>query len=47
MTDEWLYPILLKEEEKVYESYKPKDDEQEDDVYVDKGINIYFEQNGI
>ncbi len=43
MTDEWLYPVLLKEEEQLYNV--PIEDETE--VYTDKGINNYFDDNGV
>ena len=43
MTDEWLYPVLLKEEETLYDA--PMEDEEE--IFMDKGINNYFDDNGI
>jgi hypothetical protein len=43
MTDEWLYPVLLKEEDQLYDA--PIEDEEE--IYMDKGINNYFDDNGV
>lgn len=43
MTDEWLYPIILKEEEDFFEK---QTFENEEDVFLDYGINEYFHQNG-
>ena len=43
MTDEWLYPLILKEEED-FLNKKILDDEG--DIFIDKGINDYFDQNG-
>jgi len=43
MTDEWLYPIILKEEEDFFEK---QTFENEEDVFLDHGINEYFHQNG-
>jgi hypothetical protein len=43
MTDEWLYPLILKEEEDLVNK-KIQDDEE--DILIDKGINNYYEQNG-
>jgi hypothetical protein len=45
MTDEWLYPLISKEEEELLDKSIP--DEEDDEVWVDKAINEYFEQNGI
>lgn len=45
MTDEWLYPILLKEEEKLLDRKVP--DDEEESIFIDKGINEYFDWNGI
>ena len=45
MTDEWLYPLISKEEEELLNKSIP--DEEDDEVWVDKAINEYFEQNGI
>jgi hypothetical protein len=39
MTDEWFYPIILKKEE-YFLSKQITDDEE--DVYVDTGINDFF-----
>jgi hypothetical protein len=39
MTDEWLYPIILKEEEDLLSKEIP---DNEEDFFVDKGINEYF-----
>jgi hypothetical protein len=44
MTDEWLYPVLLKEEDKLFNVIK-EDDEEE--IIMDRGINNYFDDNGI
>jgi hypothetical protein len=44
MTDEWLYPALLKEEDKLFNVTK-EDDEEE--IIMDRGINNYFDDNGI
>ena len=41
MTEDWLYPLILKEEEELYETEIPEDEEEE--YFIDKGINIYFE----
>lgn len=45
MTDEWLYPLISKEEEELVD--KPIPEDEDDDVWIDKAINEYFEQNGI
>lgn len=44
MTDEWLYPVLLKEEEKLYDVTI---EDEEEDIFMDRGINNYFDDNGI
>jgi hypothetical protein len=41
MTEDWLYPLILKEEKELYETEIPEDEEEE--YLIDKGINIYFE----
>ncbi len=37
MTDEWLYPIILEEEENMFEAYTSKNDaeDDEDDLELD------------
>jgi hypothetical protein len=45
MTDEWLYPLISKEEEELLDSSIP--DDEDDEIWQDKAINEYFEQNGI
>ena len=42
MTEEWLEPWLLKEEEELYNNISA-DDEDEWNEYIDKGINKYFD----
>jgi hypothetical protein len=42
MTDEWLYPLILKEEDLVNKQIQ----DDEEDILIDKGINNYYEQNG-
>jgi hypothetical protein len=44
MTDEWLYPVLLKEEDKLFNVTKEEDEEE---IIMDRGINNYFDDNGI
>jgi hypothetical protein len=44
MTDEWLYPVLLKEEDKLFNVTKEDDEEK---IIMDRGINNYFDDNGI
>ncbi len=43
MTDEWLYPLILQEEEDFLNN---KILDNEGDIFIDKGINDYFDQNG-
>jgi hypothetical protein len=45
MTDEWLYPLISKEEEELLDTSIP--DDEDDEIWQDKAINEYFEQNGI
>jgi hypothetical protein len=45
MTDEWLYPVISKEEEELLDTSIP--DDEDDEIWQDKAINEYFEQNGI
>jgi hypothetical protein len=40
MTEDWLYPLILKEEEGLYDTEIPEDEEEE--YFIDQGINIYF-----
>jgi hypothetical protein len=40
MTEDWLYPLILKEEEGLYDTEIPEDEEGE--YFIDQGINIYF-----
>jgi hypothetical protein len=46
MTDEWLYPLLLKEEDALFDTPMP-DNPDDDKIFMDKGINNYFDENGI
>ena len=46
MTDEWLYPLLLSEEDSLYDTSLP-DNPDDDTIFIDKGINNYFDENGI
>ena len=45
MTEDWLYPMISKEEIELED--KPIPENEDEDIWIDKGINVYFEQNGI
>ena len=43
MTDEWLEPWLVKEEDGLWDKMPADGDEEDSDYFIDKGINKYFD----